>query len=425
MNSEAPSRIILRASRLIDGTGAAPVDDPMLVIENGRIEAVCRGNLPAHLAQGALLVGLPGMALLPGLIDSHVHLVFEPASDHATTRRRLAEEPDSHSQMVALGHAQEMLRAGVTTVRDCGDRGFVTVAVRRAIDEGRVAGPRLLCSGPPITTTAGHLHWCGNEADTADEVKRAVRTAVKRGADFIKIMATGGNMTPGSNPRRAQYHPAELKAAVFEAHRLGKRVAAHVHSVEGIAAALEAGVDTFEHCSWSPTEPGQAYDFRPELAREMVRRGVWWGHTSSGIRWRTHPDPATQEEQQAAQIQQLRAGRERFRRTLDAGVRMMISSDSGARPTPFGAFVDALEGAVVGLGLTPLAVIEACTRVAAEGLGLESEVGTLVPGRRADVLVVAGDPSTDIGALRRVALVLRDGKIVHRTGAEEFVQSGE
>lgn len=420
-NGQTHERIILRAARLIDGTGTAPMDDPILVIEKGRIEAVCRGVLPPSLAQGGLLVDLPGMALLPGLIDSHVHLVFEPGPTHASVRRRLAEETNEYLLMRALGNAQALLRSGVTTARDCGDRAAVTLTVRRAIEEGLVAGPRLLCCGPPITTTGGHLHYLGNEADTADEVRRAVRRAVKQGVDFIKIVATGGNMTPGSNPRRAQYHPAELAAAVSEARRLGKRVAAHVLASEGIAAALEAGVDTFEHCGWYAADGDQPHDFRPDLAREMARRGVYWSHTSVGIYRQLRPDPDASEEEQATQLERLQAEMERFQRTLDAGVRMMISSDAGTQCTPFDAFADGLETAAIGLNLSPLAVIEACTRVAAEGLGLADEIGTLVPGRKADVLVVAGDPSSDLSALRRVVLVLRDGKIVHRSHAHDFV----
>lgn len=202
---------------------------------------------------------------------------------------------------------------------------------------------------------------------------------------------------------------------MFEAHRLEKRVAAHVLGIEGVAAALDAGIDTFEHCNWLATEPGGGFQFKPELAREMARRGVTWGHTVVGIYRALLPDPQAPEAQQKQQLQRLRDEMDRFRLTLEAGVKMMISSDAGVQDTPFDRFVDGLEVAVLGMGMLPLAAIEACTRVPAEALGLSGEIGTLVPGRRADVLVVDGDPSNDIGVLRRVAMVLRDGQVVHET----------
>ena len=419
ISQEPPVRTVLRASRLIDGTGATPMDDPLLVIENGRIEAICRGELPPPLVANAVFVDLPGKTLLPGLIDSHVHLVFDAGPDHASVTRRLAEQDDQSVLLRALRNAQALLRSGITTARDCGDRGWVTLKVRQAIDEGLFVGPRLLCCGPPITTTAGHLHFCGNEADSEDAVRRAVRTAVKHGADFIKVMATGGIMTPGSNPRLPQFSLPEVKAITSESHRLGRRVAAHVLGYESILPCLEAGVDTFEHCNWMAPEAKDGFQFQPQLAREMARRGVTWGHTVVGIYRDLLPDANAPEEVQKQQVQRLREEMDRFRRALAAGVRMMLSSDAGVQGTPFERFVDGLEVAVVGMGVAPLAAIEACTRIPAEALGLAHEIGTLVPGRRADILVVDGDPSTDIGVLRRVAQVLRDGRVVHQNREAE------
>ncbi|MDH7568855.1 MAG: amidohydrolase family protein [Armatimonadota bacterium] len=417
MQQQQSSRVVIRAARLIDGTGAAPLNDPVLVLQAGRVEAICCGELPAHLAEGARWLDLPGKTLLPGLIDAHVHLVFDAGPNHAAVCQRLAEADDGYLLLRAQRNAQALLSAGVTTARDCGDRNWVTLTLRRAIEEGLVCGPRLLCCGPPITTTAGHLHFCGNEVDSETEVRRAVRLAARRGADFIKVVVTGGMMTAGSNPRRSQFQLAELKAAVSEAHRLGKRVAAHVLATEGIAMALEAGVDTLEHCNWLGTE-ADSIDFQPALARDMARSGVWWSHTCAGVYRELLPNAAAPEAEQEAQGQALRAVMERFRRTLDAGARMVLSSDAGVQGTPFERFVDGLEVAVRGMEVSPLAAIEACTRVPAEALGLGEEVGTLTPGHRADVLVVDGDPSRDVGALRRVVMVLRDGEIVFRGESE-------
>jgi imidazolonepropionase-like amidohydrolase len=355
---------------------------------------------------------LPGKTLLPGLIDAHVHLTFDAAPTHRQVCERVAREDESYLLLGALHNAQTLLSCGITTARDCGDRGWLSFTLRRVLEEELFAGPRLLCSGPPITTTGGHLHFCGNEIDTIDEIRRAVRVAAKRGADFIKICATGGMMTPGSHPRRAQYSVAELKAAVDEAHRLGRRVAAHVLGTEGIAAALEAGVDTLEHCTWLAADEKSDLDFQPALARELGRRGVWWSHTILGAHRALLPDRAASEGEQEQQLPALREAMVRYRATLDAGARMMITSDAGVQGTYFDAFVESLEVAVLGMGVSPLAAIEACTRVPSEALGLAEEIGTLVPGRRADILVVEGDPSRDIRALRAVSLVLRDGQVV-------------
>ncbi len=413
MSDAVARRLVLRASRLIDGTGAAPTDDPVLVVADGRVEAVCQGELPPALRDGAVFLDLPGQTLLPGLIDSHVHLVFDAGPDHAAVRRRLAEEDDQDLLLRALHNAQTLLRAGITTARDCGDRGFVTLKVRRAIEDGLFSGPRLLCSGPPITTTAGHLHYCGLHADSLDDVRRAVRGVVERGADYVKIVATGGMMTPGSNPRRCQFSPEELKVAASEAHRLGKRVAAHLLGVEGIQPCLQAGIDTFEHCSWLACDEEQEFDFRPELAREIARSGITCGHTMVGLYRDLLPDREAPEAVQAEQLEQLRALQERFARMRELGIRMMLSSDAGVAGTRFDRFVDGLEVAFVAMGMSPLAAIEASTRVPAEALGLGDEIGTLVPGKRADIVAVKGDASADITALKRVSLVMRDGRVLH------------
>lgn len=409
---QEPVRIVLRASRLIDGTGAAPTDDPMLVIQDGSIEAVCCGELPAPLARGARLVELPGKTILPGLIDAHIHLTFEGAEPAGGCPA--VGEDDCYLALRALNRAQALLRCGITTARDCGDRRGISFAVRRAIAEGLAAGPRLVCCGPAITTTGGHFWPCGVEADTADDLRRAVRAAVKQGADAIKVIATGGPATPRSNSRRAQFSAAELRAVVAEAHRLGRRVAAHCLGTEGIAAAVEAGVDTIEHCAWLGAEEGCPPDFQAGLAREMARKGIYWTHTVDAG-WRAMwPTAEPSREALPEQASALAAAMAPFVQTRQAGARMVIASDAGARGTPFAGFVDALETACLGMGVPPLAAIESCTRVAAEALGLAREIGTLVPGRRADVLVVEGDPSADISVLRRVACVLRDGRVVHR-----------
>jgi imidazolonepropionase-like amidohydrolase len=387
---------------LIDGTGADPRRDVAVGIEDDRIAHVV-DRRAARVADDDAVVDEPELVLTPGLIDSHVHLVLDHGPDHATTRAGVEAASDAELTARAVRNAHMCLGAGITTVRDCGGRGLITSAVRDAIDAGLLVGPRVLACGPPLTTTAGHAHWLGGIADSEQELRVAVRELCRDRVDFIKVMATGGNMTAGSNPLRAQYGAAELASAAFEAHRLNRRIAAHVLSAEAIPWLVDAEYDTLEHCLWQAPEGGTRYD--AELAARIAAGGTWVGVTLAGIDRLLLRDPA-------GGRQALRDRHADVRRLLDAGVRVMLSSDAGVRYTRFEDFALTLVCAVEGLGMSPVEAIHRATSVPADALGIAGDVGTVEGGKRADVVLVAGDPASEVGDMAAVRAVWRDGRVV-------------
>jgi hypothetical protein len=236
-----PTLTALRAARMFDGTGALP--DPTVIIDGAVILAAGRG-LP--VPDGAQLIDLPGATILPGLVDGHVHLVFDASDDPVG---QLAERDDAAAFAAAAGAARRAAQGGVTTVRDLGDRGFLVLGLRDAARTDTTL-PRILAAGPPITTPGGHCHFLGASAAGADGIRNAIRERADRGVDVIKIMASGGNMTPGSRPELAQYTRDELRAAVTEAHRHGLAITAHAHGTSAITDAVAAGMDGLEHASF-------------------------------------------------------------------------------------------------------------------------------------------------------------------------------
>ncbi len=403
---DAPSRLI-RAARLVDGTGAQPLADHEIVVVDSAIAAV-RPIGSESVRQETPIDEFPGATVLPGLIDSHVHLTFNAAATHEQVRDTLAGETDAQLLTRALANARAHLAGGVTSLRDCGGRGFVTLAARDLAREDPSL-PRIAACGPAITTSLGHLYYLGLVAEGEAGVGRAAREVLDRGADFVKICATGGIMTPESDPLAAQYTIAELASAVAAAEARGTLVAAHSLNREGLARCVAAGVRSIEHCLWQ-TAPGE-FAFDPELAAELRARGVVAGLTFAGIsqaRYRAGRGLPTGEDLGPwAQRLAGRFGAERA--MIDAGVRHTVHSDAGVRQTPFGEFWLCLAAMVQELGVTPLAAIHAATAAPAALLGWGDRLGTLAPGRRADILVVHGDPSERIEALASVLAVYRDG----------------
>lgn len=384
-----------------------PIPDAAVLVEGGRITAVgsaTRVPVPA----GAEVVDHSDATAMPGLIDAHVHLMYrsgESIFDHA-------QAFDDHDLLVrAAHHARLLLQAGVTTVRDCGSRGTFLRALRDGINAGSLPGPRLLVCGPPITTSAGHLWVCGGEADTADDARRAVRRLVKEGVDFIKVMATGGRMTPGTNVGRAQYSAEELRAIVEDAHRLGRPVAAHCLGTEGITAAVEAGVDTIEHGNWLD-ETGDGVAFDEAVARRMAEHGIYRNMATQPDRELAglSPDaPLTTPQQRRLEVAQERW--RWFREGIALGVPSFFSTDA-----IFGQWGDACTDlpwltVLVGerSGIDPLDALRMVTAIPAQALGLASEAGTIAPGRRADLLVLRGDPLDSLRSLLDVEAVYKDG----------------
>ncbi len=405
--------MVIAGGRLIDGTGRPPMPNTAIVIKNGYIMAVGpEAQVDVSRAEPAVRLDARGLAILPGLIDSHVHLTFSAGPDHSSVIRQLAEDPDERLLLRASRQAQLALAAGITTVRDCGGKGVVTIGLRDAIKAGHIIGPQVLACGMPITTKAGHMHFLGLEADGENELRSAVRSQVRAGADFIKVCATGGNMTSGSNPRRAQYSLAELTAAVTESHRLGCRVASHAIGAEGIRYSVEAGADTIEHFHWLDEIGRHAYD--RGVVQELIARGLFVGVPLPGLYRVLLPGAGWDVSAMASKRAELQAQLEPVRRAIQDGAPFIISSDAGVRFTHFQDFSQSLEVAVLALGLTPMEAIVAATCTAAQALGLEDQVGTIEVGKRADLVLVDGDPLADIRAIGRVRWVIRQGQVAAR-----------
>ncbi|HID11890.1 MAG TPA: amidohydrolase family protein [Candidatus Latescibacteria bacterium] len=374
---------------LVDGTGRDPLPKPAVIVRDGRIREIrTRDGLPAKAER----VDFGGLTLVPGLIESHGHLVFSGEPDAVEVLQR---EDDWDLLLRAVHNAERALKAGITAFRDCGDRGGVTLSLKKAAVQGLVSSPRLFVSGPPLTTTGGHLWFMGISADSGPELIRAARELVRRGVDWVKVCVTGGGLTPGSNVRMARYSAEELSVLVRDVHRMGRRVSAHVHGTEGIRNAVLAGVDSLEHCSWMAEGEGFAFD--EELLEHIRGGGTFICHTIAGKREASgNPGPPL--------CFQLRA--------LRSGVKVALGSDAGIPNTPIDELYKTLVVAVRLGGFTEEEALAAVTRTAAELLGLEGKLGTVEPGKYADLVAVEGNPLEDIAALGWVVHVVQGGHIV-------------
>ena len=382
---------LVTADRVVTGRPGEVLDEAGVLYEGNRIEWVGRvSELTADRAAGAHRSHYPGATILPGLIDSHVHLGFDGGPDPV---QRMERESDSEQLVLMLFSARELLGAGVTTGRDLGARSFLDVTVKRAIQDGLAEGPRLLSATRPITVTGGHCWFMGGETDGLDAIRHQVRYHHKMGADLIKVMATGGHLTKGSVPWHAQFHEGEMRVLVDDAHRLEKKVAAHAHGTDGIRNAAAARVDTIEHCTWAGVGDQSEYD--AATTDRIAERGIYvcptfnWRAKAVGNRW----------EQRAPQLDAMR----------EAGVRIIAGTDSGIKLVPHREYVGGLE-ALAAAGMPTVEVLEAATSRAAAALGLESVTGTLAPGFEVDLLVAAGNPLHDLDALRHLQLILARGR---------------
>ena len=389
--------MILRGATLIDGTGAPPVRDRAVIVTDRRIAAVAADRPPR---QGAVL-DLGGLTLLPGLINCHVHLCL---SGDADPSRMLSDESYAATVVNAVVRARRTVEAGVTTVRDLGGREYAEIAVRDGVRAGLIAGPRILCAGRAICITGGHgWRMVGRQADGPDDLRKAVREQLRAGADVIKLVATGGVMTPGVDPRAAQLTLAELSAGVDEAHRARRRAAAHAMADEGIAWCLDAGIDTIEHGVFltEALAARMATQGTALVATLIAPHAIVEGGLAAGI-----PEFA---------VTKSLALRERhlesFRLALSAGVTIAAGTDAGTPLNPHGSLVPEL-ALMVGAGMAPLQALRAATSVAAQVLGIASETGSIAPGLAADLIAVEGDPATDVKALDAIRLVIADGRTV-------------
>jgi imidazolonepropionase-like amidohydrolase len=385
--------LLITADRLFDGTGAAALVKPALRVEAGRVAAVDRGLLPPP-GCSANHFDFPGCTVLPGFIDTHVHLVFSALETNEAIIAQVTAESDEELLTRALANCRAALGAGLTTVRDCGGRGRVVQRLRDLIRSGPEVGPDVLACGAPITTRTGHCHWLGLIAETPDEVRAAAERMLTEDADFLKVMATGGNMTASSDPLKAQYDPATLTLIGDIGRRAGKDTAAHVLSRAAMPGAVAARVRTIEHCDWRTSE--NVYEFDPELARRIIDQEQYVGLTMSGISRRALLPEVARSTAGPVRRLDLRFACER--RMIEHGLRYTLHTDAGVRYTPIDRFDLGLRTAVLELKLTPAEAIVAATRTAAEALRL-GDRGTLTPGKRADLVVVEGNPLQDLACV--------------------------
>jgi imidazolonepropionase-like amidohydrolase len=385
----------LHADYLFDGVSSSLVEDPMLLLDDGRIVAVERG---IAAPDGADVVELPGATLLPGLVDTHVHLAFDASVDPVG---QLAARSDEDALVAMAAAAKTALAGGVTTVRDLGDRNYLSLQLR-----GTPGVPTIVAAGPPLTTSGGHCHYLGGVTEPGEAaVRLAVRQHVERGVDVIKIMASGGNLTPGTHPERSQFTLAALRAAVDEAHRHGLPVTAHAHGTAAIADAVSAGVDGMEHVSFWTAD---GVDAPAELISEIADRRIVVGATAGFVPVPGFaPPPAV-----LARLPHILAN---IRRLYEAGAPIVAGTDAGIGPVKP---PDVVRHAVADLstfGLTPAEALRAVTSGAAAVCRLADRKGRLAPGFDADILAVHGNPLSDPEAIHRIRAVYTAGKVVAPT----------
>lgn len=383
-------RTVLRGARLFDGIGM--VADPTVVLDGDRVVAVGAGLGDA--VPGADVVVFDDATILPGLVDTHVHLAFDASPDPVGALA--ARSPDETLAAMAAA-ARATVAAGVTTVRDLGDRDYLTLALRAP------GLPRVVAAGPPITTPGGHCHFLGGAVEpTAAALRAAVRERAERGCEVVKIMASGGTLTPGTSQHLPQFGVAELRAAVDEAHRHGLPVTAHAHATAAIENAIEAGVDGIEHASfWA--EDG--VDDRRDLCELLVARQIVIGATL-GI------TPVAGALPPAAVLARLPGMMAALTRLVAAGARFVAGTDAGIGPPKAHSPLPHVLGPLIGLGLSAVEALATITSTAAQVCGLAGSKGRLAPGYDADVLVVGGDPRADPMALTDVRAVYIGGRIV-------------
>jgi len=394
---------LITVGQVVTGPAGHRIADGAVLVDGRTITAVGPRDEVERQAHGqARSRHFPGHTLLPGLINCHVHLVLDAGATPVDTLRDTGDEA-LLAGMAA--RAQEALRAGVTTVRDLGDRGGLAIRLRDEIRSGRIVGPRIVASGPPLTVPGGHCWFFGGVTDGEEDIRRQVRHNAALGADVIKVMVSGGQITPGSPPMWAsQFSTGQLRVVVEEAEAAGLPVAAHAHGTEAIVSAVTAGATTIEHCTWM--RAGGGFDRRDDIAALMAERGIY-ACSAMSRNWRAFMERLGPE--RAEQIM------DRIRWLDRAGVRLIPGTDAGLPTSVFGDFAGALE-MYSHLGFPPDRIIEMATVTSAEALGLGGETGRIAPGYAADLLVVAGDPLTDIGDLRRTALILARGDEVTEEG---------
>ena len=400
---------VVKAGKLIDPDAGTVLNDQVILIRDNKVEAVGKG---LAIPTGAKVIDLSRMTVLPGLIDCHTH-VADGASDNGEPLSQL-KKTASQAVLESIPNARTMLESGFTTVRDVGVyRALNDIALRDAIAKGYVEGPRMFVAGAYVTITGGagamtgfapdiQLPWDFHygEANSPWEVRQVIRKLAHDGVDHIKVLSSGAVLTHGSNPKSQEFTPEELQAAVDEASHFGLRVESHAHSAEGIKNAIRAGVASVEHATMIDDEgialakaKGTYLDmdiYDEECIQEAGRKG-------------NIPKDFLLHDAELGQIQ-----RDNFRKAVKAGVKMSFGTDAGVCPYDRSVRQFAL---MVKYGMTPMQAIQAATTSAVDLLGRSDVMGSIKPGRYADVIAVSGDPLQDISVLEHVQFVMKDGKV--------------
>jgi imidazolonepropionase-like amidohydrolase len=412
------TRTVIRPHLLLDVVTGELLADRAVVIEGRRIVAVAAaGDAPA---EGAAFVDLPSQTLLPGMIDCHTHLVGEPDSGHGYAA--LLTRTGAQEALSGVRNARNTLLAGFTTVRDVGTfRAFVDVALRDAIDQGWVPGPRMRVAGAYVTCSGGGGDITGlapdvdavvphefrvGVADSVDDMRRAVRRVLHGGADLVKLIATGAVMAPGGVPGAPELTEEQIQAAVEEAALSGADVAAHAHGAEGIKRAVRGGVRSIEHGSLMDDESIEMMAAAGTFLVADVYNGDYIAQTGREQGWRA--------DVLAKNDQTTLAQREGFTKCLAADVRIAFGTDSGIYPHGLGARQFAYQ---VRCGQSPLGAIQSATLHAAELIRWDDRVGRIAPGYLADIIAVNGNPLQDIRLLENTSFIMKDGTI-HRRGPD-------
>ncbi|MFC4555389.1 metal-dependent hydrolase family protein [Georgenia faecalis] len=377
----------IKAGTLIDGTGAEPLTDMIITVVDDRISAIrpaAESSEPVDLDCGDLTV-------IPGLIDCHDHLDLDVGDEEAQSR-----EPVSYMAMKAVANAKVVLDAGITTLRYLGAPHGVDLELRRAIAAGEIPGPRLFVAAEPIMRTGGHAHFLGREADGVDDVRRAVREQLKKGADQIKVMASGGMSTAGSSPIVQEFTDEEIAAAIDEAHRALRPIAAHAHGGSGVTVAVRHGVDTIEHGVLLTREQVEliARSDTVLISTESVARAV-----------AETPDMPDHYREKISGS--LAASARMLAWAHEAGVTVAVGCDTAH------ARMDIEMSALVEAGWNPLEAIRCLTLNGAKVIRQQSELGSIEVGKIADLVAIDGDPLTDPSALRSVHHVMQAGRLVN------------
>ncbi len=405
-NQNLPPVVVVRAGHVLDVRTGKTEANQAILIEGEKITSVGPA-VTYKLPAGSMVIDLPNATVLPGLIDAHTHLTGNP-TDFGYSGLGISVP---RSALIGAHNAKTTLEAGFTTVRNVGAEGYSDVALRDAINAGDVPGPRMLVSGPPLGITGGH---CDNDllpydyhatadgvADGVEGVQHKVREVIKYGADLIKFCATGGVLSKGDDPNAAQYTLEEMKAIVADAHRLGRKVAAHAHGAQGVIFASEAGVDSVEH----------GHLMNDEAIATLKKNGTYLVPTLYLMDW--HKENAAKANLpdflQKKMVMVSAQGQNNAKKAFAAGVKIGFGTDAAVYPHGLNAHEFAV---YVRLGMTPLQAIQTATINDADLLGWSDKVGTLEPGKWADIIAVDGDPLQDVTVLQHVKFVMKGGTVV-------------